>query len=969
MKDASSPAKPNARPEKPPIHLPRGTRRPCLEEQYPAWVRNNELRATDVARLRVEASRLVHRPPVSLLLAVRNPDHRRLKRALDSVMSQVYPRWELLVRATGPIPEPAKKTLKLYERLDGRVRVERPAENPVADGRAPFGGEYVGRLGQDDALEPDALFRVVELLQKHRDADLVYSDDDRIDDAGNRSNPHFKPGWSPDFLMSYNYLSRLCVYRRRLLDEVGDFGEGGDDGDHDLALRFTEKTREVRHVPRVLYHHGGTAADGTCETVREASRRAVARALGRRGVEGSVEDGLVPYAFRVKHSISGTPKVGIIIPTRDNASLLENCVRSIGRRTAYRNYEVLIVDNQNTSPDAVRYLASTPHRVIPFDEAFNFSRLNNLAVSHTNAEYLLFLNDDTEAVSDGWLEAMLRHAQRPEVGAVGSKLVYPDGRVQHAGALVGVGNPWGPGVAVHAHQYYPSDSEGHGGSLAVDRNYTAVTAACMMLRRKVFEEVGGFEEENLRVSFNDVDLCMKMRERGYLIVYTPYAELIHHESASRGHGSNPEEALYMRERWGAALDRDPYYNPNLSSGAGDYRLRADMLRPRALRLPKEEPGKHPQEMDRDELKRYMSARQARIRSSHKTGLVPVGPRKPSAPPNTRPSRPAGPSGSPKRPEPATFFIIGQPKSGTSWVRATLDSHPEIACLGEGKFFGRDFKTANPSSGGKLPSLHSLFADSEDLKTWARAVGPWISRRNDPRTRQEALERHVRGLARAAISYFLEDERARSGKPIVGDKTPAHTAYLPEMHDLFTDARVIHVIRDGRDQAVSSLFHWWKESDKAAFSKLPPEVFDRRDAYRENPHEFGPGKQSIFDEDVLRGLARGWRENVSQARKLGPKLFGDQYFELKYEDLLERPEDLFAEVAGFLGADHDRELIAGCVRKNDFGRMTGGRQRGVEDPGSFFRKGVAGDWENHFTGRDRRIYEEEAGDLLEALGYR
>ncbi len=281
----------------------------------------------------------------------------------------------------------------------------------------------------------------------------------------------------------------------------------------------------------------------------------------------------------MRPKIKGDPKVSLIIPTRDNVSLLKNCLESIERLTTYGNYEIIIMDNDSADPATLEYLDSTPHRVIPFREPFNYSRINNVGVSMAEGEYMLLLNDDTEITSGEWLEAMLEHAQRPEVGAVGAKLVYPDGRIQHAGVLTGVGGTWGLGVATHAHQFYPSTSPGYLGTITKVTNYSAVTAACMLLRKSVFEEVGGFDEDNLRVAFNDVDLCLRIRERGYSIIYTPYAKLLHHESVSRGYTGDPAEVLYMRERWGEVLDNDPYYNPNFSMGSGDFNLRADMLRP------------------------------------------------------------------------------------------------------------------------------------------------------------------------------------------------------------------------------------------------------------------------------------------------------------------------------------------------------------------------------------------------------
>ncbi len=569
---AKTPARPDSSP------LLSEIRRCYVKEQYPALVRNNRLRASDLVRLRDEASNFGYRPLVSLLLPVSDPRQERLKRSLDSVVSQVYPGWELCVCGDGSTGERAKETLALYERLDERIKVTYLEGDSSISGllNATLSlaqGEFVGLLEGGDELAPDALFEMVRLLQEHSEADLVYSDEDEIDDEGNRSDPYFKPGWSPDLLLSTNYVSHLSVYRRSLLEELGGFREGFDGCQgYDLVLRATERTDKIYHVPKVLYHRRAAAGllaspGGDRGRVRDRARRALSDALERRGLEGSVEEGYLPDRFRVRFEIKGEPKVSLIIPTRDNYSFLKRCIESVERLTTYRNYELLIIDNNSRDPETLEYLASIPHRVIPFREKFNYSRINNFAVSQAEGEYVLLLNDDTEVTSGGWLEAMLEHAQRPEVGAVGARLLYPDGRIQHAGVIVGVGSPWEPGVAMHSHHFYSSDSPGYAGALTTTTNYSAVTAACMLLRKSLFEEIGGLEEENLPIQFNDVDLCLKIRERGYYIVYTPYAELYHHESVSRGHFSgNRTENLYMREHWGEVMDRDPYYNPNFSRG-------------------------------------------------------------------------------------------------------------------------------------------------------------------------------------------------------------------------------------------------------------------------------------------------------------------------------------------------------------------------------------------------------------------
>src|SRR5215211_8229254 len=470
----------------------REARRSYVEDQYPTLVRNNRLRVGDLRRLRDETATFEYRPLVSLLMLVSNPEW--LERTLDCVVGQIYPNWELCVCCDGSTEERVKRILSRYERLDERIKVGHPELDTGAAGLSnaalPLAtGEFVGVLGDGDELAPDTLFEVVKVLQEHPESDFIYSDEDEIDEEGNRARPRFKPDWSPDLLLSSDYVSRLSVYRRSLLEEVGGFNEGSDGyRDYDLVLRVAERTDRIRHVPKVLYHR--RASTGS-PTTGDMARSALSEALERRGLEGSVEDGLLPGSFRVRPEIKGEPKVSLIIPTRDNVSLLKNCLESIESLTTYDNYEIIIMDNGSVDPATIEYLASTPHRVIPFREEFNYSRINNVGVSQAEGEYVLLLNDDTEVISGGWLQAMLEHAQRPEVGAVGAKLIYPDGRIQHAGVLTGVGGSWGPGVATHSHQFYPSEFAGYLSTAARIINNSAVTAACMLLRRNVLDEVGG----------------------------------------------------------------------------------------------------------------------------------------------------------------------------------------------------------------------------------------------------------------------------------------------------------------------------------------------------------------------------------------------------------------------------------------------------------------------------------------------
>ena len=615
--------------------LPHETRRNHVNLQYPAWARNEALLPGDVRRLREEARNFSYRPLISVVMPVYEPEEEWLRWALDSVLGQVYPRWELCVCDDASTGEHVGRVLGLYGSLDERIKVRRLEQNrgiSEASNAAlsMASGEFFALLDHDDELPAEALFEVAKLLQEHPESDLIYSDVDKLDGDGNRSGPNFKPGWSPDLLLSSNYISHLGVFRKSIVDEIGGFRSEFDGcQDYDLTLRFTERTDRIFHIPKVLYHwrmvEGSVAlSSSNKDYIREGAHRALAEALERRGLRGTVEDGLMPNRFRVRLEIAGEPLVSIIVPTRDNLSKLETCIESIERRTTYPNYEVLIVDNGSADPETVEYLASTRHTVIPFEGEFNFSEINNLAAGRAAGEYLLFLNDDTEVISGGWLRAMLEPAQRAEVGAVGARLLYPDGRIQHAGILTGAGHPWVPPVATHSHQHHPASSPGYAGAVSVIRNYSAVTAACMLVRRSTFEEVGGFDEA-LRVAYNDVDLCLRLRERGYLVVYTPHASLYHHESASRGHGSSTGEALLMRRRWGETLDNDPYYNPNFSTGNGDFDLRADLLRPRSLyQEPAELPGgeQDPRLMEGEEFRGYLHARQEEGRDSPRHSLAP-----------------------------------------------------------------------------------------------------------------------------------------------------------------------------------------------------------------------------------------------------------------------------------------------------------------------------------------------------------
>jgi GT2 family glycosyltransferase len=372
--------------------------------------------------------------------------------------------------------------------------------------------------------------------------------------------PFFKPDWSPDLLLSTNYVPHFAVYRKQIVDEVGGLRSECDfSQDHDLVLRVTERTDRIGHVALPLYTWrmvpGSAALEPEAKPKSiEAAKRALADAMQRRGSEAEIVAGPFSNTYRVCYRIRGQPLVSIIIPTRDRVDLLRSCIAKIDKKRRYSNYEILIVDNESSDEKTLDYLKKSRHRCLAYPGRFNFAGMMNLAVREAAGEHVILLNNDTEVITPEWIEAMLEHSQRPEVAAVGARLLYPDGRVQHEGIIIGLGG----GSAVNV------DHGGYFNLGQMVRNVSAVTGACMMTRRDLFERLGGFDE-NLRVAFNDVDYCLRAREQGYLIVYTPYAVLYHHESGTRGRLHPQEDELYYRRRWGEpGKYRDPYYNPNLS---------------------------------------------------------------------------------------------------------------------------------------------------------------------------------------------------------------------------------------------------------------------------------------------------------------------------------------------------------------------------------------------------------------------
>lgn len=547
------------------------------ESKYELWIQNNEPNGDEFEIMKKESRNFPFRPKISIITPVWNTDERWLKAAIESVIAQIYNNWELCIVDGGSTKRHVKDLLENYARKDERIKVKFLDKNMGIAGNSNeafsiSSGEFIGFLDHDDELAPFALYEIVKLLNKNPNVDFIYSDEDKIEGAGKRCDAFFKPDWSPDLMLSCMYTCHLGIYRRDLVSKIGGFREGFEGSqDYDFVLRFTEYVvpERIAHISKILYHWrkipGSIASEPhakNCINVQSA-KMALNDMLIRRGIKGNVYDGKWISSYRIKRDLTDYSKVSIIIPTRDNIKLLKSCIDSIKTKTTYKNYELIVVDNNSIEPETIDYLSKLDNTVIKYPKEFNFSEINNFAANFTKGDYLLFLNNDTEVVTPDWIETMLEHAQRPEVGAVGCKLLYSDNTIQHAGVILGLSPDPRNKVAGHIFIKHPGNNPGYFGLIDTIRNYSAVTAAAMMIRKDTFLKVGCFDE-NLAVSYNDVDLCLKIREKGFLIVYTPYAEVLHHESKSRGGNLNEREVDYMLKKWGNVLKKDPYYNPNLS---------------------------------------------------------------------------------------------------------------------------------------------------------------------------------------------------------------------------------------------------------------------------------------------------------------------------------------------------------------------------------------------------------------------
>ena len=559
---------------------------------YTLWVKEfDTLSASDRDSIIKHIATFQKKPLISVVVPTYNTPVNLLDTMIESVRNQLYDHWELCIADDNSSNKRTRNRLKYWADRDPRIKVEFRTENGHISACTNSAiqlatGDFIALLDHDDEIPSHALYFVANEIENHPSTQIIYSDEDKISDDGYRTDPYLKPDFGRDLLCSHNFVSHLGVYRADLIRKINGFRVdfiGSQDWDVVLRCLDYVKDEEIRHIPRILYHwrmsHGSTSSSvGNKDYAVTSGHRALQEYLEKHEPSGTVEDGPTVGSFRIRYSTPNNPKASIIILTKNNAALLKQCVDSVTRKTTYKNYEIVIVDNGSDDTEAQQLLddlkTQSGIRVLEKPIPFNFSELNNWAAGSADGEVLVFLNNDMEVIEEDWLRELVSHALRPHVGPVGTKLLFPDDYIQHAGMIMGIG-----GVAGHAFKYLHRENLGHIGRGGIIQNYSAVTAACMAIRKSVFEELGGFDAENLGTAYNDADLCLRAWQLGYRTVYTPHALMYHHESASRGLENNSakkerwqKEAEFLAKKWHDVIENDPFYNPALTLLKEDFDL-------------------------------------------------------------------------------------------------------------------------------------------------------------------------------------------------------------------------------------------------------------------------------------------------------------------------------------------------------------------------------------------------------------
>lgn len=522
------------------------------------------------------------KPKISIILPAYNTDERFLKLALESVENQIYDNWELCIIDDNSTKSSVRTILKNFaKQYNSKVKLKLLEDNIGVAGASNEAiklatGDYITLLDHDDILTPDAIYTIVQYLNKNKEVKFFYSDEAIIDEKGKATFIYFRPDFSKNFFLSHQYIVHLVAIKKELFEKVKFDENFRISQDYDLFLRmFSELAKqEICHIPKILYlwrNHSKSLGHKLINDVTTSGKLALQKYIDKKNIPATIEPGPVFNTYRIRYKIIGNPLVSIIIPIKDKIDLLKNCLESIEKHTNYKNYEIIIINNNSIESKTLDFLNIIygKYTILNYNDGFNYSKINNFGVKKAQGSHILFLNNDIEIISDEWLESMLEHSQRKEVGVVGGKLLYPNKTIQHAGVVLGL-----KGVAEHIHKFSnafisPNLQEpGYISSLVSIKEYSAVTGACMMVRRDLFEEIGGFDE-NIAIGFNDIDLCLRIRQKGYLVIFTPYSLLIHYESESRKHDrkliEHKDDKKYFLEKWKQFIEKgDPYYNPNLT---------------------------------------------------------------------------------------------------------------------------------------------------------------------------------------------------------------------------------------------------------------------------------------------------------------------------------------------------------------------------------------------------------------------
>ena len=554
-----------------------------LNAQYQIFLQQNTPSLRHIQQVKDNLANFPYQPLISIIVPVYNVDPKWLDLCIESVLNQSYPNWQLCLYDDASTFQQTLECLQSWQHKDGRISIEFGNKNlgiSLASNAAikMAKGEFIGLLDHDDELTSDALYQVLSVLNQDKTLDFIYSDEDKIDQQGLYCDPHFKSDFNRETLLCHNYICHFSVIRKSVGNQIDWFREGYEGSqDHDLFLRLTRQTSNIYHIAKVLYHwrkiEGSTAiATSNKSYAQLAAKKAIRSYLKAEKIEASVVDGLFANSFRVRRKLADNPLVSIIIPFKDQCDLLRICIDSIVSKTSYKNYEILLIDNQSEDSDVLQYSEKLSKQysnvsLNKFDQDFNYAKLNNWAVEKARGELILFLNNDIEVINNDWLLAMLEQAQATDVAAVGAQLLFADNTIQHAGVIVS------DLAAVHCNKHMQEGSTGYFERSNYIQNISACTAACLLVKKSVFLQVAGFDDELFKIAYNDVDLCLKIRQAGFLISYTPYARLYHYESKSRGFDSSPEKLARFKheinnyqQKWAKIYKHgDPYFNPNLRS--------------------------------------------------------------------------------------------------------------------------------------------------------------------------------------------------------------------------------------------------------------------------------------------------------------------------------------------------------------------------------------------------------------------